>query len=510
MVYTAENPTMPFRFEKHVFISYSHLDNDTDTPGKDGWVSHLEKTLYGQLSTRLGEKARIWRDPTLRGNEDFPEEIVGQFSNAALLVSVISPGYLNSKWCKRELTGFCDAAEHTTGLKIGNKYRVLKIVKLPVEREKQDTLHPMMSHMLGYEFYTGGKEDTAIELDPEYAENAQLYRTRVAMLAQDIAVLLKQLAADSEGSTQVQTAAPCKATVYLADCAYDRRTDRNFLAAELKARNYKVLPENSQINDRPEYTADVSRLLEESKLAIHLIGNGYGTVPDGPGEQKSVVVLQNELAIERSRSAGLARIIWIPDGATPDNSVQETFIKSLLEDANAQFGADLIRGGFEALKENVIATLRKLEEPKPEKTPEQTAAEPKLVYIVCDAKDRENTIPLRKFLKSRGLEARIPIFQGEATAVREANQQALRDCDAVMIFYGAGEETWKRAVDCELLKLPGYHPGKPRPLVFTYLAGPDSPDKRDLLELEPDVIDGLQGFPEAALEPLMTKFGRLP
>src|ERR1700712_1081183 len=106
-------------FEKHVFISYSHLDNECDT-GKEGWVSHLEKTLGAYLTTRLGEKARIWRDPTLRGNEDFADEIVGQFSKAALLVSVISPGYIKSKWCKRELTEFCAAAEKTTGLKIGN------------------------------------------------------------------------------------------------------------------------------------------------------------------------------------------------------------------------------------------------------------------------------------------------------------------------------------------------------------------------------------------------------
>jgi hypothetical protein len=86
----------------------------------------------------------------------------------------------------------------------------------------------------------------------------------------------------------------------------------------------------------------------------------------------------------------------------------------------------------------------------------------------------------------------------------------LRDCDAVIIFYGAGEETWKRAVDCELIKLPGYHPGKPLPMVCTYLSEPGSPDKHELLELEPDVINGLQGFSEAAMEPLLAKLGHLP
>lgn len=495
---------MPPGFEKHVFISYSHLDNESDIPGRDGWVSLLEKTLYGQLTTRLGEKARIWRDPVLRGNEDFSEEIVGRFSTAALLVSVISPGYLNSVWCKRELTEFCAVAEKSIGLKVGNKYRVLKIVKLPVDRAKQEALYPELGRMLGYEFFTGGKGGTAMELDP--ADNAQLYRVQVAMLAQDIADLVRDLTPKSGSAPPEEPALPAKAFVYLAECAYDRRNDRSFLNAELKARGYKVLQPENHPDDQAEYAAEVSRLLGECKLSIHLVGNGYGAVPDGPGPQKSVVVLQNELAVERSRETGLPRVVWIPEGTTPDNSQQQDFIKCLLEDANAQFGAEVITGGFESLKETVIASLKKLET-KPAAAVERAPGTLKMIHIVCDEKDREATIPLRKFLKSKGFEARIPVFQGEPAAVREANDKALHDCDAVLVFYGAGEETWKRAVDGEMLKLPGYHPNKFAPPVFTYLSGPATPDKQEVLELESDVIDGLSGFTEGALTPLLQKLG---
>ena len=42
--------------------------------------------------------------------------------------------------------------------------------------------------------------------------------------------------------------------------------------------------------------------------------------------------------------------------------------------------------------------------------------------------------------------------------------------------------------------------GKPLPARFTYLAEPRTPDKDDLIDMEePGLIDGLEGFAEAAM-----------
>src|SRR6266566_4896090 len=133
---------MPAEFEKHLFISYAHIDNEPFSPGQDGWVSRLHASLDAMLSMRLGYKARIWRDLKLKGDDVFADEITGQFSNAAVLISVISPRYLKSDWCKKELREFRAAAEKSIGLQVDNKSRVLKIIKLPVESE--DDLPPVM------------------------------------------------------------------------------------------------------------------------------------------------------------------------------------------------------------------------------------------------------------------------------------------------------------------------------------------------------------------------------
>ena len=74
--------------------------------------------------------------------------------------------------------------------------------------------------------------------------------------------------------------------------------------------------------------------------------------------------------------------------------------------------------------------------------PESTAA--KLIYLICDEKDRKATVSLRKYFRERALEVALPTFAGDAAAVREAHQRLMATCDGVMVFYGEGDEAWKR------------------------------------------------------------------
>lgn len=86
-------------FEKDLFISYAHIDNQPPTPEQKGWISRFHATLEALLSMRLGQAAKIWRDDKLQGNEVFADEIVDQFTHTAVLVSVLTPRYLNLDWC---------------------------------------------------------------------------------------------------------------------------------------------------------------------------------------------------------------------------------------------------------------------------------------------------------------------------------------------------------------------------------------------------------------------------
>jgi hypothetical protein len=224
-------------------------------------------------------------------------------------------------------------------------------------------------------------------------------------------------------------------------------------------------------------------------------------VPDGPRNQ-SVVVLQNELAAARSRADGLKRVLWLPAGQQGENPAQQGFIDALQNDAAPQFGADLVSGDIEILKAAIHAALKKPEPPAPAAPPAADASA--RVLLLCDARDRKETLPLIRQLRGHGLEVRLPVFTGDAGEVREANRQLVLESDAVLLFYGAGDEAWKYHQQAELRKLQGSPRERPLRASLVLLAPPLTDDKELLQALaEPDVLDGLAGVGTSPLAPLL-------
>ena len=426
---------------------------------------------------------------------------------------MLTPRYLNSEWCTKEIHEFCRIAQSAGSLVVDNKCRVFKVIKTPVDRE--ESLPTVVQKLLGYEFFLF-EGQAPLELDPDYGDEFKhAYLRKVATLASDMSELLKRLDGGDNGDGPPGGGPPqrgydlryppeaspgSKPSIYLAECSRDRREEREIVEAELRHHGHTVLPHQQLPNLEEDYIAEVDRQLARCRLSIHLVGNSYGVVPDGPN-QKSVVVLQNELAARHSRDRGLARVIWLPDGTNSEQDQQRAFIEALRQDAEAQFGADLITGDLETLKGTIHAELKKR---TPERPDLATSGYRRLVYLICDEKDLEASLPLRKFLNGQGLEVAIPVFEGDATAVREGNEELLETCDAVVLYYGTGNEAWKNAVENELRKTRAYRGAKPLLASYTYLADPLTAEKQELLKLgEPTLIDSSQGFSEKQVSALL-------
>jgi hypothetical protein len=489
-------------FENHLFISYTYLDNVPLTPAHQGWVTRFHAALEAALSMRLGRKAKIWRDAKLTGTDVFADTIIAQFPRTALLVSIITPRYLESEWCTREVEEFCKAAEATAGVIVENTPRIVKILKTPVDSE--NALPELLQRTRSYQFFVIDSESaTPLELDPAFGhEISQKYNVAVAKVAWHIAQALKKLddaRTTSEASGQVSS----KPVIYLAECSFDRREQRDALETELRLHGYTVLPEGQLPRDEKAYLREVGSLLDRCSVSIHLIGRNYAAVPNGPSH-KSVGILQNELAIERSKRGTLSRVIWVPQDASSRQPAQQQFVDALLKDPEAQFGADLVSADFETLKNAIYLALDRVT--KPQTVPVQTlnGRNAKFVYLICEERDRKATIPLQKYLKSCGVEVETPLFEGDAATVREANIKYLSECDAAIVFYGAGDEYWKRTVDADLKKSRAYRNKNARLISFTYLTSPQSDAKADLIGLEePNLIQAYGEFNEASLRPLL-------
>ncbi len=496
-------------FDFDLFISYAHIDNEPLEPSRGGWISRFHTSLNALLSMRLGKKARIWRDDKLQGNDVFAEEIVERFGSTALLLSVLSPRYLKSHWCTREASEFCDRAERSGGIVISNKARVFKVLKNPVPSE--EPLPPLMRSLLGYDFYTT-VDGTPMELDALYGElYAQDYNRKVNKLAYEIAQLLEAFEAQGNaagaggavggavgGPNPMAGADPAGRCIYLAECSFDLKDERERLEAELMRLGHTILPDRQLPRDEVGYVAAVEALVARADLSIHPVGAHAGAVPDGPSG-RAVPVLQNEIAA-RAGASGPRRLIWLPDGTGSSDPAQQAFIDALRSDPEAQRGADLIAGDRESLKRALFAELARAERPAPDRAASAAPGEPGMVHLLCTEADRKPTLPLRRLLKSRGLEVTLPAFEGDAASVRAANQGMLARCATVLLWYGQGDEAWKRTVDGELRKLAALRSDGRVPPVHTCLAAPATSDKEDLLDMdEPGLVDLRGGLDEARL-----------
>ena len=137
-------------FTDDVFISYRHLDNELQDEQGKGWIDNFHDRFESVLGETLGYEPAIWRDPRLPGNAYFADVLEARIRSTAVLISILSPGYLQSDWCIGELREFCHLAESNGGLLVGERMRIFKVVKTHVERSQHP---PEFQKQLGYEFY---------------------------------------------------------------------------------------------------------------------------------------------------------------------------------------------------------------------------------------------------------------------------------------------------------------------------------------------------------------------
>jgi hypothetical protein len=79
-----------------LFISYAHRNNH------DGWVTELKSRLAGSLAD-LSADVDIWFDADrLRTGDTFKQEIRDKLSDTMMMVSIVSPAYVQSEFCMAE------------------------------------------------------------------------------------------------------------------------------------------------------------------------------------------------------------------------------------------------------------------------------------------------------------------------------------------------------------------------------------------------------------------------
>jgi hypothetical protein len=488
-------------FEDDIFISYAHIDDRSLTEGQKGWISSFHHALETRLAQLLVPEPEVWRDPKLQGNDIFEDKLIKRIPKIAVLISVISPRYLGSEWCMKEMREFYRVAEERRGIRNEDKSRIFKVVKTFVPPDSQPR---EIQGLLGYEFYqvekqTGRPRELNPEVDPDTTRS---YWRKLDDLAYDIHQLLDSLKKAQDPPEDQKDKTP-PISVYLAETTFDLRDERDSIRRELQQRGYTVLPDGPLPANANDFQKVVREYLKRSRLSIHLIGENYGDIPRT--ETRSHVYLQNELAAEQSSGPDFSRLIWMPVELKATDGRQQEFIEYLQRNSAAQQGAELLQTNLEELKQVIQDKLTAKKEVTP--APVTPGSSPH-IYLICDREDVAAIAPLRNYLYDLGYEPILPSFEGSETELREEHKDNLLLCDACLIYYGASNEFWLRSKLRDLQKIAGYGRTQPMSAKCIYIGPNETEHKRDFRTHDAVVIKNFTNFSPASLTPLLAQFSQ--
>lgn len=490
-----------------VFISYAHIDDQALTEGQKGWITQFHRILDLRLGQLLGEKPTIWRDQKLQGGDVFDDKIVNAFRDAKVMISIMSPRYMKSEWCLKELNEFYKAASDGGNIKVGEKARIFKVIKTPIDaRDIPEHIPQVLQSILGFEFFDFDPDTgRLVEYDEAFGERArQNYFSRIYDLAYEICDLLKNY---QSGAPGVLPAAPASKadgkTIYLATTSSDLQVERDRIKRELTERGHRVLPDTHIPLIGPELEGYLNEVLPNCDLAIHMVGARYGMIPEDA--QCSVSELQNRLAAQHSEAKGLERIIWMPRGLIAGDERQIDFLRRLNEDEQCQYGAEVIEESLDSLKSYVLDLLKPKPKPEPAQDPAAaptatTGSNAKSVYLICDAQDEEAIEPLEDYLFDQGFEVSLPLFEGEESLIAQSHRQKLTLCDAVLVYYGAGGRSWIEMKLMDLMQAPGFGRENPFLTKAVLVAPPEDRRKSRFKTHLADILTQSGEFDPACLE----------
>lgn len=369
-----------------VFISYSHHDEVS------GWVTRFHDELATQLEELLGTVS-IWRDPRLSRIEDFQQSIQDALSSTGVLVALVSPNFLRSRYCcELEVPHF----EKVGGLKIGNRYRILKVILRPAENRRHELWMPST---LGVCFW---KNDISRSSVQEFRAGTKHFRDAVGHVAKAVAQTLIDLR-------------NARLPIYVAKPSSNLDNTVEGLRKELHARGYRILP-----SDRIWTEEAISDELTVAALSVHLLGKQFDPF----------VSRQVEVAQELETPT----LVWLGAEARTAYAKLIREIESYpnlraLVDRTPEFKLPHLIEQYVQSKAEDLTPL---------------ADEKRHVFVLCDPR-KEQEWQFAGELKekiSRAVSCEVDLPDPLATNVWHDREQKLRRADGVVVYWDTTDERW--------------------------------------------------------------------
>lgn len=475
------------------------FDQRTEQEGKKSWKANFQYFLSMLLSQVLGYKPNLVRlDP----NDGHAEQHVNE---AVIFIAILSESFRTDDFLINMCNQFADSVQAKNRLNVGGKSSFFKIHALPMKNLKALSFADTIS---SYDFYDVDKLTAKPRTFDQRIGSAtqHYYWLKLSDVCYNISYILRCLAGEIEEETSARR------TVYIADVAGDMITMRDRISRELMQRGYRVLPNKARAHRAADIRAAMQQDLQESVLAVHLIGELYGaTVLDG---ETSIVSLHDQIAHQHTLSVieqrkqdpqlpPFRRLIWLNPEIEHLDELQRIFIENLKTEASTIEEAEVVEVSFAEFMFIVRDTLAKQQVMLPafdlqrNKTSDQD-----FVYVMHDYRDKSAVASLVTLLIDEGLRVKALSRDGSPAELRYEHQEHLRTCSGCIIYMKKMRVQWFGSRLQDLFKSPAFgrkEPIRAKAILFDCSVDFDTTPLQEYAT----VINGMQGISLSTLGPFI-------
>jgi hypothetical protein len=419
-----------------VFVSYARVDDQPEEGVRDGWVTALVKSLHRGLAREIGrpDAFSVFMDHQLSANTLLSEELRRRVRGAAVLLVVLSKGYLASEWCGRELQAFL--AEEV-GRRRGPGRSGLFVVEYD-----EVTRPPALADQLALRFW---ERDAVTAVTRTYGFPAPSpadteYYTRVAGLGKQIAAELLARKPAATGAAPAPRVAGVPAAdgpaVFLAECTDDLDRQRNKVRDYLHQAGYRVVPDRQYPADAAAFAAAVTADLGPALVFAQLLGPYPGEPLEGSGAVRAVV------QFDAAKAAGKPWLQW-RSPTIPADEADLDLDPGPYRDLITRYGPDSMAGPLPRFMEAVVGRAKAALVPPP--PPPPAPAGGCFVFLNTARDDADLVAGIKKELEAQKVAHAVPLETDDLDEYNQDLEDQLKRCDGVILVYGRTGRRWVRS-----------------------------------------------------------------
>jgi hypothetical protein len=457
--------------EYDIFISYGA----EPSPGEQNtatWAQQFCQYLYIVLQRLFNEKPTLLLHDDLRTRQKLMNEDSGDIlSKTGVFVIIIRPEDIGSENYLKELQKIYEIAFNGTDGNV-KRNRIFKVVTMPLKEEEEPEL---LKSELRYNFYEinryNKKPVTYALMNGSLPEDK--FWSRLVDLAYDIYNSLHELK-NQPVSTSVSGNGSC---IFLAETSFDQQENRDILKRELRHLGYKVLPLLPLSNDGEPVRMAIEDCLQQSVLAIHMMGAFYGDFLKN--SKYSLIDFQARVVKEYIESKEKRRkphqIIWVPSDLKTTDQRQSLYLKRIKRD-ETQEKTEIVEAPLEVFKTIIHNKLREITH-----TSEFVPHTGHILYILYEEPEKQKIQEYISLIQNRGFSVINNMNTEKEYYSITDHLNTLKKVDAVLIYKGNSTMEWLNSKIRDLVKIPGY--GKEKPFKAIGIFSPQKTTDKSLLFL---------------------------